>query len=44
MLKDYLNCGSTIIEEGARSIADEKGYMVFQSIGSNGGPTWGSGN
>jgi len=44
MLKDYLNCGNGVVEDGARAIASEKGYMVYQSIGSNNGPTWGSGN
>ncbi|WP_375236266.1 HEAT repeat domain-containing protein [Winogradskyella sp.] len=41
---DLLNCGSSIIEEGAAKIGRENGYTVNSSVGSHPGPRWGSGN
>lgn len=44
MCVDYLNCGNTELESGASDIAAKHGYWVMPSIGSHGGPKWGSGN
>lgn len=44
MCVDYLNCGNTELESGARDIAAKHGYWVMPSFGSHGGPKWGSGN
>ena len=44
MCLDYLNCGNTILENGATKIASDNGYIVTPGIGSHGGPIWGSGN
>ena len=41
---DLLNCGSSIIEDGAAKIARENGYTVTSSVGSHPGPRWGSGD
>jgi len=41
---DLLNCGSSIIEEGAAKIGRENGYTVNSSVGSHPGPRWGSNN
>ena len=41
---DLLNCGSSIIEDGAAKIARENGYTVTSSVGSHPGPRWGSSN
>jgi hypothetical protein len=44
MCIDFLNCGNSEIEEGAKSIAWENGYEVTTESGEHSGPTWGSGN
>ena len=44
MCLDYLNCGNTILENGATTIASDNGYIVTPGIGNHGGPIWGSGN
>jgi len=44
MCVDYLNCGNNELESGASGIAARHGYWVTSSIGSHGGPKWGSGN
>jgi hypothetical protein len=42
MCLDFLNCGSSIIMDGAERIAYEHGYEVYQSPGAHSGPRWGS--
>lgn len=44
MCVDYLNCGNSEIETGAREIASSFGYVVYPGAGRNNGPKWGSGN
>lgn len=44
MCVDYLNCGSTILEDGATKIARINGYNVTSGFGGHSGPRWGSGN
>jgi hypothetical protein len=39
---DLLNCGSSIIEEGAAKIGRENGYTVTSGVGTHPGPRWGS--
>jgi len=41
MCVDYLNCGNSALEEGARRVARQRGYDVTSSFGSHGGPRWG---
>lgn len=44
MCVDYLNCGNTTIENGAKLIAQSKGFNVFVEEGFHTGPKWGSEN
>jgi hypothetical protein len=44
MCVDYLNCGNSILEDGATKIAKDNGYYITSSFGNNAGPIWGSGN
>jgi hypothetical protein len=44
MCVDYLNCGNSLLEDGATKIAADFGYNVTSSFGSHGGPKWRSGN
>ncbi len=44
MCVDYLNCGNSILENGATKIAKDNGYIVTPGFGNNSGPIWGSGN
>jgi uncharacterized protein YjaG (DUF416 family) len=44
MCVDYLNCGNTELDSGAKDIAEKHGYWVMPSFSTHGGPKWGSGN
>ena len=44
MCVDFLNCGNSILEDGATTIAKDNGYYITSGFGNNGGPIWGSGN
>jgi hypothetical protein len=44
MCLDYLNCGSQILDKGAKKIAEERGFMVYSDEGYYSGPEWGQGN
>lgn len=42
MCLDMMNCGNRGLENGAVSIAENRGYIVESKIGSHDGPKWGS--
>jgi len=44
MCVDYLNCGNSKIEDGAKFIANINGFNVFVEEGFHSGPKWGSEN
>ena len=44
MAEDYLNCGSSTLEEGAQAWAKKHGYNVITMPGGHSGPIWGEGN
>lgn len=44
MCLDFVNCGNSAIESGARDIAFNHGFLVFPAMGKHFGPRWGSGN